>query len=130
MSFVRAQRNADVASGLASGTESVASSGFLKSYGNYLGGLFSLLWIGLAVYSGLEINKMDSISSPNKKYYWAGPGILILLVLIANGYYLTKKSNKDEEVVKSVRSTYANITLVPIYLIVLGLGLMIMFNLR
>ncbi len=129
MSYLRAQRNADVASGLASGTESLASSGFLKSYGNYLGGLFSLLWIGLAIYSGLEINKMDSISSPNKKYYWAGPGILILLVLIANGYYLTKKSNKDEEV-KSARSTYANITLVPIYLIVLGLGLMIIFNFK
>ncbi len=130
MSLLRAQRNADVASGLASGTEAVASSGFLKSYGNYLGGLFSLLWTGLAVYSGLEINKMDSSSNPNKKYYWAGPGILILLVLIANGYYLTKKSNVDEEVVQSVKSTYANITLVPIYLIVLGLGLMIMFNLK
>jgi|LauGreDrversion4_2_1035121.scaffolds.fasta_scaffold110125_2 hypothetical protein len=129
MSYLRAQRNADVASGLASGTESLASSGFLKSYGNYLGGMFSLLWTGLAVYSGLEINKMDSSSNPNKKYYWAGPGILILLVLIANGYYLTKKSNKDEEV-KSARSTYANITLVPIYLIVLGLGLMIIFNFK
>ncbi len=130
MSLLRAQRNADVASGLASGTEAVASSGFLKSYGNYLGGLFSLLWTGLAVYSGLEINKMDSSSNPNKKYYWAGPSILILLVLIANGYYFSKKSNDNQELVASAKSTYANITLVPIYLIVLGLGLMIMFNLK
>ena len=121
MSLLRAHMNANAAAGLAGGADAVASSGFLKSHGNYLGGTLSLIWTGLAIYSGLLVSKMDPIKTPNKKYYWAGPGILILLVLIANGYYWTKKSNDNEEEVKSVKSTYGNITLVPIYLIVLGL---------
>lgn len=128
MSMLRAQRNADAASGLASGTEAVASSGFLKNYGNYLGGTLSFLWTGLAIYSAYLITKLSSESK--KSYYWAGPGILVLLVLIANGYYMVNKNNEDEEKHKSVKSTYANITLVPIYLIVIGLGLAILFNMK
>lgn len=130
MSLLSYQRQADATSGLASGTEAVSSSGFLKDNGNYVGGTLSLLWSGLAIYSAYLIIKMDNIKVPNKKYYWGGPGILILLLLIANGYYWTNKNNGDEEYKKSVRSIYANISLVPVYLIVIGFGLFIIFNMR
>lgn len=128
MSMLRAQKNANAASGLASGTESVASSGFLKSYGNYVGGTLSLLWIGLAVYSAYYITKLNTQSA--KSYYWAGPGVLGFLVLIANGYYMVNKNKGDEQAKQSVKSTYANITLSPFYLIVIGLGLAIALSIK
>lgn len=126
--MLRAQRNANVASGLVSGTEAVASSGFLKSYGNYLGGTLSLLWVGLAIYSAYYITNLNTQSA--KSYYWTGPGILGFLVLIANGYYMLNKNKGDDQAKQSVKSTYANITLSPFYLIMIGLALAIVLSIK
>ncbi len=74
---------------------------------------------------------MDKTKEPNKNYFWVGPAITLLLVLIANVYYFRAKhkiSKIDE--LTSVRSNYANISLIPIYLIIVEIGLLILFNLK
>jgi hypothetical protein len=105
-------------------------SGFLKDKGNYVGGTVSVLWTSVAIYSAYSVSKMDNIKVPNKKYHWIGPGIIFLLVLIANGYYFANKNNGDEEYKKSVRSNYANITLIPVYLVVVALVLFLLTKMR
>ena len=130
MSTLRTQRQADATSGLASGTESTASSGFLKDNGNYVGGTVSVLWTAVAIYSAYSIIKMDNIKVPNKKFHWMGPGIISLLVLVANSYYFVNKNNGDEEYKQSVRSNYANITLIPVYLVVVAFLLFLITKMR
>ena len=104
---------------------------FRSDYGNYVGGTFSLLWTGLAVYSIYIIWSMDKSKEKNKDYYWAGPGITLLLVLIANGYYFNAKGKaKNKEELNSTKSTYANISLIPIYLIVAAVGILILVNIK
>ena len=126
--MLRAQSNANAASSLASGTEAAASSGFLKNYGNYVGGTLSIMWTSLAIYSAYLIVKLKPDSK--NPYFWAGPGILGLLVLVANVYYISNKNKGNEEDEQSVKSTYANITLVPFYIVILGLGFAVIFNKR
>jgi hypothetical protein len=130
MSSLQSQRQAGAASGLDSVTVSVASSGFLQDYGNYVGGTFSILWTGLAIYASYIIFKMDTTKVPNKKYYLVIPSILILFVLMANGYYWTYRNNDNEEEQKTGRSRYANITLIPIYLSLISIGIGVMINQR
>ena len=130
MSTLRTQKQADATSGLASGTGAVASSGFLKDNGNYVGGTVSILWTAVAIYLAYSVIKMDKIKVPNKKYHWIGPGAITLLVLIANGYYFANKNSGDEEYKKSVRSNYANITLIPGYLVVVALVLFLITKMR
>lgn len=129
MSSMSTYRNNRSGSRLVSATQAAVSSGFLKDYGNYVGGTLSFLWVSLAVYSMYVIYKTDGTKEPNKKYYWVGPGITLLLVLIANIYYFRAKNriSKINEL-KSVNSTYANIALIPLYLIIVGFGLLILFN--
>jgi nitric oxide reductase large subunit len=126
----RSQSHANATTGLASGTQSAASSGFLKSYGNYVGGFFSTVWIGFAVYSSMLIYKLDPNQVKfNKQYLWAIPSALILFVGIANGYYFSK-TNTDPETEKSVKSNYANITLIPIYLTILVIGIFSLIHMK
>lgn len=121
----RMQRDANLVSGVASGTEAVATSGFLQNNGNIVGGIFSLLWCSLSIFSFIYINNSDEYT--NKTGYFIVPFIIFLLVLIANIYYLTTKPNNIEEE-HSAKSNYANITLIPIYLIIISAVLMFIFN--
>ena len=121
----RMQSDANAVSGVASGTQAVATSGFLQNNGNIVGGIYSLLWCSLSIFSFLYINNSDEYK--NKTAYFIVPSITILLVSIANIYYLTKKTNNIEEV-HSTKSIYANITLIPIYLLIISLLLMFIFG--
>jgi len=121
----RMQRDANVVSGVASGTEAVATSGFLQNNGNIVGGIFSLLWCTLSIFSFIYINNSDEYT--NKTGYFIVPSIIFLLVLIANIYYFTTKPSSIEEE-HSAKSIYANITLIPIYLIVISSVLLFIFN--
>lgn len=123
MSLLRSQASSDLALGALDATQAAASSGVLEDYGNYIGGTLSLLWSGLAVYSIYLIWNLDESKDKNKKYMYAGPGIALLIVFIANAYYY-KSKDKSEEELKSVKSIYANITLSPIYLIIAGIVIM------
>jgi hypothetical protein len=124
-------RNTKGVSILSDKTHEAVTSGFLKNYGNYIGGTLSLLWTGLAIYSLYIIYKLDKTKEPYKNYYWAGPGITLLIVLSANIYYFRAKNkiNKQDEL-SSIRSIYANISLIPIYLIIVGIGLLFLFNVK
>jgi hypothetical protein len=124
MSYYRTKGAVD----LASSTGAVASSGFLKTKGHYVGGIMSVLWVGLAVYLTYYIYNMEN--SENKKYFWAGPSVLILLVLSANTYYFVNKNKGDDENKKSTNSIYANIAISPIYLLVIALAFAIAFNMK
>jgi hypothetical protein len=117
----RMQSDANAVSGVASGTQAVATSGFLQNNGNIVGGIYSLLWCSLSIFLFIHINNSDEYT--NKTAYFILPSIIILLVSIANIYYLTTKPNNIEEE-HSAKSIYANITLVPIYLLIISILLM------
>ncbi len=119
------QRDANAVSGVASGTQAVATSGFLQNNGNIIGGIYTLLWCSLSIFSFIYINNNDEYT--NKTSYFILPSITILLVLIANIYYFTKKPNNIEEE-HSAKSIYANITLIPIYLLIISIVLLFIFN--
>ncbi len=121
----RMQRDANAVSGVASGTQAVATSGFLQNNGNIIGGIYTLLWCSLSIFSFIYINNNDEYT--NKTSYFILPSITILLVLIANIYYFTKKPNNIEEE-HSAKSIYANITLIPIYLLIISIVLLFIFN--
>ena len=121
----RMQSDANAVSGVASGTQAVATSGFLENNGNIVGGIYSLLWCSLSIFSFIHINNSDEYT--NKTGYFILPSIIILLVTIANIYYLTKKPNNIEEE-HSAKSIYANITLVPIYLLIISILLMFILS--
>jgi hypothetical protein len=121
----RMQSDANAVSGVATGAQAVATSGFLQNNGNIVGGIFSLLWCSLSIFSFIYINKSKEYT--NKTPYFIVPSITILLVSIANIYYITKKPNNIEEE-HSAKSIYANITLIPIYLIIISVLLMFIFN--
>ena len=119
------QSDANAVSGVASGTQAVATSGFLENNGNIVGGIYSLLWCSLSIFSFIHINNSDEYT--NKTGYFILPSIIILLVTIANIYYLTKKPNNIEEE-HSAKSIYANITLIPIYLLIISILLMFILS--
>jgi hypothetical protein len=121
----RMQRDANAVSGVASGTQAVATSGFLQNNGNIIGGIYTLLWCSLSIFSFIYINNNDEYT--NKTSYFILPSITILLVLTANIYYFTKKPNNIEEE-HSAKSIYANITLIPIYLLIISIVLLFIFN--
>lgn len=121
----RMQRDANAVSGVASGTQAVATSGFLQNNGNIIGGIYTLLWCSLSIFSFIYINNNDKYT--NKTSYFILPSITILLVLTANIYYFTKKPNNIEEE-HSAKSIYANITLIPIYLLIISIVLLFIFN--
>lgn len=121
----RMQSDANAVSGVASGTQAVATSGFLENNGNIVGGIYSLLWCSLSIFSFIHINNSDEYT--NKTGYFILPSIIILLVTIANIYYLTKKPNNIEEE-HSAKSIYANITLIPIYLLIISILLMFILS--
>ena len=123
------QRNSTVISGVAGGTETVATSGFLQEHGEIVGGIFSVVWFSIVMLSFKMIIKIDKIKDPNKNSYLIAPIILLLLTLIANLYYFTSiKKSKTIQDVQSTKSIYANITLVPIYLSILAIVIVIMIN--
>lgn len=108
-----------------SGIDNIMSSNFFQNYGNYIGYILSIIWTFVAIYLPIYIketeNKID--------YQVIIFSILIMVInLSANVYFFYKKNKtvpEDEkiEMDKKINSTYANITLIPIYLIIL----MIMF---
>ena len=123
------QRNSTVISGVAGGTQAVASSGFLQEHGEIVGGILSVIWFSIVMLSFKMIIKIDKIKDPNKNNYLILPIILLLLTLIANVYYFTSiKKSKTIQDVQSTKSIYANITLVPIYLSILLLVIFAMIN--
>jgi fucose 4-O-acetylase-like acetyltransferase len=113
---------------LVSSTGTVASSSFLKTKGQYVGGVMSVLWLGLAVYLTYYVYNMEK--SEDKKYYYAGVSVLFLLVLSGNIYYFVARNKGDEENKKSTNSIYANIIISPIYLIVIGFAIAIAFSMK
>ena len=120
-----------IAPGVADATQSVATSGLFKKYGNLLGGSFSLLWTVLAIYSFYHIHGLDQDDHPRKNYYWISPIILLILVIVANIYYFNAKNkvkDNDNEQTASINTIYANILLIPIYLIVIGICVLLIIS--
>lgn len=114
--------NAQAASRLVSVTSNVATSQFFKNNGNYIGGVSSLLMIVITIFLALTINKNNRI------FYMTGIVANILLIVIANAYYFyakNKTTNPDD--LTSINSMYANVSLIPIYLLIFGLCIMILF---
>lgn len=117
--------NVQVASGLVSVTSDVATSQFFKNNGNYIGGVSSLLMIVITIFLALTINKNNRI------FYMTGIVANILLIVIANAYYFyaKNKTTKPDDLT-SINSIYANVSLIPIYLLIFGLGIMILFHIK
>ena len=82
-----------------------------------LGITLSILWISLIIFFSYYYTTLKP--EDKRPYYRTGPGLVGFITLIANVYYMTNKNTVNEEDKQSVNSTYANITLAPIYLVIL-----------
>jgi len=114
---------------LVDAAKTAASSEFLGKNGHYIGGALSVLWTIISFISIYFIKSIDKTKVPNKNYFWIGPIVGLLLVLIANGYYfgLTSKP-KDEKELNEINSVYANISLIPIYLIIIAFVILLVIR--
>jgi hypothetical protein len=108
-----------------------ATSNFFRKNGNYIGGVFNTLWVGLLIYSIYFIYKLDSMEYPAKKYYYVAPVVALLSIFAANVYYIHYvNKNKTSEKLDSSRLVYANVSLVPIYLIIATLLILASFSFK
>jgi hypothetical protein len=107
------------------------TSNFFRKNGNYIGGVFNTLWVGLLIYSIYFIYKLDSMEYPAKKYYYVAPVVALLSIFAANVYYIHYvNKNKTSEKLDSSRLVYANVSLVPIYLIIATLLILASFSFK
>ncbi len=106
----------NAAAGIAGGAAELATSSFLENYGGMVGGLFSIIWTALTIYVIKETMEMkqDDKMFKNKMFIFIGAAVILLGTLINNAYFLTNKS-----ATKDKNSTYSNVALIPIYIIVL-----------
>jgi len=112
---------------LLNNTANLATGTFLEEYGSYLGGIVNICWIPLAIYLFLHIRKIND-NDHYKKFYYAGPILLILLFVVDNIYYFT--ATKTPATKANVNSTYANIAFIPIYIAIFMLAMMVASHAR
>jgi hypothetical protein len=106
----------NAAAGVAGGAANLATSSFLQNNGGVVGGLLSIIWTALTVYvikETMEMKETDKMFK-NKIYVYIGAAIILLGTLINNAYYF-----KNKRAPKDKNSTYSNVALIPIYIIVL-----------
>lgn len=106
----------NAAAGVAGGAAELATSSFLQNNGGAVGGLLSIIWTAITIYvikETMEMKETDSMFK-NKIFVYVGAAIILLGTLINNAYYFTNKSEPKDK-----NSTYSNVALIPIYIIVL-----------
>lgn len=106
----------NAAAGMAGGAANLATGSFLQDNGDKVGGLLSIIWIAITIYVIKETMEMKETEPmfKNKIYVYVGAAVVILGTLINNAYFITNKSEPKDK-----NSTYANVALTPIYIIVL-----------
>jgi hypothetical protein len=94
--------------------------------GFYLGGTLSILYTLVIIYTAYEFSGIRKYKdSTSNKYSIFGIVAGILYVVGANAYYFSKRNKGDEYEQAKVRSNYAHITMIPIYLILLLIGFLL-----
>ena len=91
--------------------------------GSYLGGTLSIIYTLAIIYSAYLVRKYKD--SGSNKYSIFGLVTGVLYVGGANAYYFSKRNKGDEYQQATVRSNYAHITMIPVYLILLLIGLLL-----
>ena len=106
----------NAAAGIAGGAAELATSSFLQNNGGVVGGLLSIIWTAITIYVIKETYEMkqDDKMFKNKMFVYVGAAVVLLGTLINNAYFFTNKSEPKDK-----NSTYSNVELVPIYIIVL-----------
>ena len=109
--------------GVAGSTTTIASSSFLQNYGGAVGGFFSIAWIAISIFIIIMTLKMESgdTNSEYKMFIYLS-AIVVILGTFYNNYIYFKSTDSKED----ANSTYANISLIPIYLSLLVLAGMIL----
>jgi len=110
----------NAAAGMAGRTAELATGSFLQNNGGMVGGLLSIIWTALTIYVITETMVMKETNQmfKNKMFIYVGAVIVLLGTLINNIHFIT---NKNES--KDKNSTYANVALIPIYIIILVLAI-------
>jgi hypothetical protein len=102
---------------------------YFEKHGAIIGGIFSIIWTISVLLSIYLIKNMNNENAPNKKYYWLVSIFLSVIVLVANGYYFGFKNKANEEELNEIRLYYAHISLIPIWLVIITVFILIVFNL-
>ena len=100
--------------------------GFFQKNGNYIGISLSVLWVCLASYVSYYIYNLNKYNEPNKNYYFIIPFILLFIIILSNGLYIADIQNAkstDPEFVGKSKTVYANVSLIPIYFIILYISM-------
>lgn len=124
--------SASAASGIVGATVNVASGNFFRKNANYIGGALNTLWVGLLIYSLYLIHTVDSATNPNKKYYYIGPVVGLLSIVIANVFYVLYATNKNRpsDKLESAKFIYANVSMIPIYLAIATVVVIILVSMK
>lgn len=91
---------------------------------NYITGFINILWISLLVLLIRTIYKMNNDEHPSKNYYYIGPIVVLLSIVVGNIYYIyyVNSKNRPAEKLEKGKVVYFNVSLVPLYLaIVVGM---------
>jgi len=107
--------SADSAANMASGVVNVSQGSFLDKHGNIIGGILIGIWLIIAIIIIISVRKNKNINSKDIKYYYI-PSILLLLLSISDiAYYISAKKKKSAK----ANMIFANIALIPLYLVAL-----------
>lgn len=100
---------------MTTGVVNTSHSSFLDKHGNIIGGILIGIWLIIAVIIIISIRKNKNINSKNIKYYYI-PSILLFLLSISDiAYYISAKKKKSV----NANMIFANIALIPLYLVAL-----------
>jgi hypothetical protein len=105
----------DAAVDITSGAVNVSKGSFLDKHGNIIGSILIGIWLIIAIIIIIRVRKNKNINSKDIKYYYI-PSILLFLLSISDiAYYISAKKKKSAK----ANMIFANIALIPLYLVAL-----------
>lgn len=133
MSINTAIRNdavGNLAGNVASDTVSFATGTFLENYGNAVGIISSLAWIGvsiLIIYLTIidKKNTEDPKDKINKLVTYVCCSIVIIGTILNNYFFITSDKKKEDR-----NSIYSNVALIPLYITIAVIVIGIMMSLK
>lgn len=100
------------------------STGFMVAPGNYIGWFMTLIWLGMTCF---VLYRDIKEKTKFNLYTYLIYGFAFFLITIPNIYYFSA-SKKTSDEINNVNTIYANLTLIPFYLMVLVMFFLVVTN--
>ena len=130
MSVLNAVAQQNLANSSIQAGSSIANSSFLEKNGHVVAVLLSMVYISFSLYMMRNVlSKKDENEEDKKLKYKILTGItaVIMFGIFIIGYYVKHKDDVDQ---KAVRSTVANISLIPVYIIIAVIVIAVLLSLK